>query len=232
MQFFIKSTNQTFTYLKIGDLIPTRRWKICERDVLGNIKFFTAILQGETRSKFNTSEYSNCMLELTGFSSLDPVSGGGTFVTHHMIFNKACIKELLELMTDTSSSLLPWPLLIMSQSKKHYRFSEYKTYATFMLRKHPTLFHYHDLYKFGEGGLRFRDADIIISEMLQCCKFEDGGLSFYQVRDFIANNWGKWNLNSNKNIMPAYIQLDRVYGLSDVDLKLTTLKKKVTLKLK
>jgi hypothetical protein len=210
-----------------GDLIPTRRWKLCERDLFGNIKFFTAILQGEARSKFNTSEYSNCMLELTGFSSLDPASGGGTFVTHHMIFNKLYIKELLELMTNTSRSLLPWPLLIMSQSRKHYRFSEYKTYATFMLHKHPSLFHYHDLNKFGDGGLRFRDAESILSDMMQCCKFEDGGLSFHQVREFIANkNWGKLNLSGIKNFMPAYVQLDHVYGLSNIDLKLTTLKRK------
>jgi hypothetical protein len=54
---------------------------------------------------------------------------GGTFVAHHMTFNKQRVIEMLELMTNTTGShCMPWPKLIMSYSRKYYRFSEYKVH--------------------------------------------------------------------------------------------------------
>lgn len=57
----------------------------------------------------------------------------------------------------------------------YLRFSEYKTYATFMLKTHPTEFNYHELSLFGEGGLRFREAGSVLDQILKTSKIVDGG---------------------------------------------------------
>jgi hypothetical protein len=150
-----------------------------------------------------------------GMTPLEPIEGG-TFVTHHMVFQKKFVNEMLDLMGEVTGSLDPWPLLIMSFSRKFYRFSEYKTYATYMVRLHPKEFNHHILPNFGEGGLRFREANCVVEEMLSRCKVLHGGLSYAQVREFVLTNWKK--LSSHGQDVPAYIQLDHVYGLQGVDL--------------
>lgn len=215
MYIFTYCSNVFYYIPPIGDLVPTRRWKLCEKDDQGMLRWYIAILQSDSRSEFNTREYSDCMQALTGFSPLDP-STGGTFVTHHMVFHKKYVTELLDLMVKVTESTLPWPLLIMSHSRKFYRFSEYKTYATFMLRYHPEHFYFHPLSMFGAGGLRFREANEVVEEMLASVRFSNGGLSYTQVKDFFLS---KQQSNDGKCI-PAYVQLDHVYGLDGVDLNL------------
>lgn len=199
------------------------------------MKYFIAILQAESRSEFNTTQYALCMKALTGFEPLNPPAGG-TFVAHHMVFNAEYMKEMLELMNKhtqsgiISSSFisttlcfnhvltadLPWPRLIMAQSRQFYRFSEYKTYATFMLHRHPEEFHHHALSHFGEGGMRFREANSIVAEMLRSCAVSRGGLSYEQVTSFMIERWQQLSEGNEKlqpHIKPAYVQLDHVYGL-------------------
>ena len=107
----------------------------------------------------------------------------------------------------------------MSQSRQYYRFSEYKTYATFMLNRHPEDFHYHDLKSFGEGGLRFREANTIVDEMLKSCRLRKCGLSYKQVSNFMMKKWKELSEQQQQQqqhlpfIRPAYVQLDHVYGL-------------------
>ena len=159
----------------VGDLVPSRRWKLCSVDpATGFVQFHIAILQGESRSEFNTTQYANCMRALIGFTPLEPVEGG-TFVAHHMVFQTKYVNEMLDLMAEKTQCTKPWPLMIMAASKKFYRFSEYKTYATFMLKTHPEEFNYHELSMFGEGGLRFREANSVVDDMLTVCKIKDGG---------------------------------------------------------
>jgi hypothetical protein len=154
------------------------------------------------------------MRESVGFSPLEPESGG-TFVTHHMVFQKRYVGELLSLMARTTKSSLPWPKLIMSLSQKFYRFSEYKTYCTYMVRHHRDDFYYHELTEFGEGGLRFRDANCVVSEMLRLCKISNGGIPYQEVRDYVLTNWKSMSLP--EQAFPGYIQLDHVYGLEGID---------------
>lgn len=103
----------------------------------------------------------------------------------------------------------------MSLSRQYYRFSEYKTYATFMLNKHPDKFHYHDLNCFGEGGLRFREANTIVDEMLKSCRLRKCGLSYKQVSNFMLKKWHELSEKQQLQpfLRPAYVQLDHVYGL-------------------
>jgi len=201
-----------------GDLVPTRRWRLCSKDEHGNARYHIAILQGESRSEFNTTQYANCMRALIGYTPLEPTEGG-TYVAHHMVFKTHYVREMLDLMAEKTASLDPWPIMIMASSRKFYRFSEYKTYATFMLKHHPDDFHYHELSQFGDGGLRFREANNIIDDMLKACRVVDGGIAYADVADYVSSNWMK--LTTPGQCMPAYIQLDHVYGLDGFDLNLS-----------
>ena len=154
------------------------------------------------------------MRAICGMNPIEP-ENGGTYVTHHMVFETQFVEELLNLMKETTGSSKPWPKLLMSFSRKYYRFSEYKTYATFMVNKHANRFNHHPLPIFGDGGLRFREANCIVDEILRHHKVNFGGLSYPQVREFVMQNWRM--LSSPGNILPAYIQLDHVYGLYGFD---------------
>ena len=199
--------------------MPTRRWRLCSKDASGNLRYHIAILQGESRSEFNTTQYANCMRALVGYTPLEPVEGG-TYVAHHMVFQARYVREMLELMAEKTASLEPWPMMIMSSSRKFYRFSEYKTYATFMLKNHPEDFNYHELSLFGDGGLRFREANNIIDDMLRVCRIVDGGIKYSEIAEFVGNNWK--HLTTPGQCMPAYIQLDHVYGLEGIDLNMSS----------
>jgi len=236
-----------------GDLVPTRRWRLCERDALtGRVKYFIAILQGEARSVFNSTQYANCMKHVCGFEPLEP-ENGGTFVAHHMVFHTGYVNEMLELFASnvklhkqkeqeqpsthisnksSSSSNTPWPLLIMALSRTFYRFSEYKTYATFMLKHHPHEFHYHDFDLFGQGGLRFREANDVCEKMLAACPLQDGGLSYSQVVQFVRQTLIAGSSSGERQgaataspsahaCIPGYVQLDHVYGLEGIDLNMS-----------
>ena len=205
--------------------MPTRRWKLASRDRNGVVKYHIAILQAEARSEFNSYQYAMCMKALTDETPRDP-QGGGTFVAHHMVFNKHYVQEMLHHMLLTTGSSLPWPLLIMSYSRKFYRFSEYKTYATYMLNHHPAEFHYHPLSDFGEGGLRFRDANRIIEQLLAACPLSKGGLSYAQIVSFAKENMKEFQgpintaqeVRHEVSVVPGYIQLDHVYGIAKLGL--------------
>ena len=155
------------------------------------------------------------MKALTGMVPLEPIEGG-TFVAHHMVFHTEYVREMLDLMAEKTASSEPWPILIMSYSRKFFRFSEYKTYATFMLRNHPNLFNYHELKLFGDGGLRFREANTVIDEMMKQFVITNGGLSYRDVNNFVKINWKSLSGLSNQQCYPAYVQLDHVYGLEGI----------------
>ena len=202
-----------------GDLVPTRRWKLCDYNQNGDVEFYVAILQSEAKSVFNSTQYAACMEALTGMTPVEPI-GGGTFVSHHMTFNKMRVLELLNLISNTTGcNNLPWPKLIMSYSKKFYRFSEYKTYASFMSRNYPSEFKYHPLPIFGTGGLRFREANQIMDQLVEKCSIINGGIPYDDIKLFFEESWYLLP-GADQDIIPAYIQLDHVYGLEGIDLNI------------
>lgn len=194
----------------VGDLIPLRRWKICDVDLFGNIRYYVAILQGESRSQFNAKEYAKCMAACTNLSPVEP-QGGGTYVSHHMVFRKQYVSELLSLICSTLKSTTCWPVTIMSLSRRYYRFSEYKIYCSFMRQYHSHDLHFHEFSQFGDG-LRYRDSNNIIEEILKFRPVSSSGITYLQMYEFIMAND---SFLDKKSAYPGYIQLDHVYGLSN-----------------
>ncbi|RYY77451.1 hypothetical protein EON63_18750, partial [archaeon] len=143
----------------LGDLIPLRRWRLCSYNSSSNsISYSIAILQENSRSSFNTQQYAQCMKTMTTYTPIEPAQG--TMVAHHMVFNRTITLALLNhIQQTTRSQHIPWPLVIMSYTKKYYRFSEYKTYTTYIYHHHPNALHYHPLSMFGKGGVRVRGGE-------------------------------------------------------------------------
>ena len=138
---------------------------------------------------------------------------------------------LSNIMTFTKSTL-PWPLLIMSYSRIFYRFSEYKTYATFMIRNYPDRFEYHKLADFGECGIRYREAGPVLKDIIiSTCHYNetnnnnnDNYHTNYVYNDANYDYHGIVERKSNKidnNILKSAIES----GLSYVRVRDYTLKK-------
>lgn len=215
-----------------ADLVPIRRWPLYERPQGDRVHCFAAVLQAEARSAFNSSEYAASMLATCGWAPRQP-NGGGTFVTHHMAFHIAVVRDLLAHIGAHMGLELPWPLLLMSLSRRFFRFSEYMTYATFALRRQEgmlrhgaghcldgdddvPIFNYHQLEEFGSGGVRFRDSGDVLRDIVAACGVLDAGVPFERLRRFAVQRWpgdrgGDEDLREGG---PGYLQLDRAYGLS------------------
>jgi hypothetical protein len=137
---------------------------------------------------------------------------------------------LSNIMTFTKSTL-PWPLLIMSYSRIFYRFSEYKTYATFMIRNYPNRFEYHKLADFGECGIRYREAGPVLRDIIitTCSNNNDDNFDTNYVDNNINkvkkvydnNNTERKCYKNDNNIFKSAIES----GLSYVRVRDYTLKK-------
>ena len=197
-----------------------RPWKLYDYDESKNPFYYFAVLQAESRSEFNTEQYKACMMALTGMVAKDPPEGG-TFVTHHMVFRKERVLELFELMKNTTHSTLSWPLLIMSYSRSFYRFSEYKTYSTFMSYYHSDELHYYPLSMYGDG-VRIREPEKFIEKMIETCDSSLGGIAYEEIFNYVNSLVKSGAFESERNdkkegnnyIVPAYLQVEHVYGLS------------------
>jgi hypothetical protein len=179
-----------------GDLIPLTKWELCSQDT-----FHAAILQEQPRSEFNRQEYNKCIRHLLGINVAKPFEG--TFVTHHMVFQKRYLKEMFEHIQDTLllSSSYSWPIYFISLSHSFYRFSEYLLYATFMMHFHSDDFHCHSFEKYGKDGIRFRETTEIIQDMKKE-KINNSFFTYTDIVDFFSKN--------NKH-PPSYVQFEHVY---------------------
>ena len=181
-----------------GDLIPLTKWELCSQDT-----FHAAILQDQPRSEFNRQEYNKCIRHLLGIDVAKPFEG--TFVTHHMMFEKKYLKEMFEHIHNTLllSCSQSWPIYFISLSHSFYRFSEYLLYATFMMHFHSDAFHCHSFEKYGKDGIRFRETTEIIQDMKKG-KGKDFN-TFFTYADIVDY------FSKNNKHLPSYVQFEHVY---------------------
>jgi hypothetical protein len=186
-----------------GDLIPLQKWDLVQKNTQGTADYYIAILQNEPRSEFNKEEYKKCIQHLLGFPSFAPPNYG-TFVTHHMIFHKERVKEMLQFILDRNNILKSWPIYFLSLSHQFYRFSEYMLYSSFLTRFHPDQFFYYPYEYYGKTGLRFREPEEIIKELCFSYPYKtDRCFSYHEIAEFFRI----------KTEYPSYVQFEHVYYL-------------------
>jgi len=142
-----------------SDLIPLIKWDIYPTKE--NPCFKIAILQEKARTEWNNEQYRSSMFELTNMNMTDPEEG--TFVPHHFVFYHDILNSLLNHIEEISNT--SWIKSIISISHKYYRFSEYRTVATFMQTQYPTIIKYHGFKEYGLYGMRIREPANFLNEM-------------------------------------------------------------------
>ena len=183
-----------------SDLIALQKWEIF--DSKENAYKF-AILQERAKNEFNKIEYANSIKMLTGLEAIEPDTEG-TFVPHHFIFHHKIVDSFLHYIEvyNQCNSTNNWIKTIMSLSKHHYRFSEYKCMATFMKKYFPDDFKFYPFNDYGKYGIRYRDSHEIIEKIKEFCNInETDNLSYIDFKKFV---------NENYNLKPSYIQIEHV----------------------
>jgi len=177
-----------------GDLIPLEKW-----DLIVQGKPHIAILQSHSKNEFNQQEYSRSVKYLLGFDMYKPTETAGTFVTHHMVFQKKYVEEMLQhIMTN---NIVPWPLFFMSLPHRFYRISEYLLYTSYMIRFHPDAFGYYPYHLYGKSGIRFRDTKQITNDIQKHVKGNNIYFTYQNIVDYFSG------------AKTSYVQFEHVYHL-------------------
>jgi hypothetical protein len=186
-----------------GDLIPLQKWDLVQKNNQGTKDYYIAILQNEARSEFNKQEYKKCIKKLLGFDSFTPPDYG-TFVTHHMIFHKERVKEMLDFILYDNIISISWPIYFISLSHQFYRFSEYMLYSSFMMHFYSDQFFYYPYEYYGKTGLRFRQPEEMIKKLCLSYPYKtDICFSYHEIAEFFRI----------KTECPSYVQFEHVYYL-------------------
>ena len=184
-----------------SDLISLKKWEIFDKEEK-NYKF--AILQERAKNEFNKNEYAKSIKNITGLEAIEPIIEG-TFVPHHFVFHHKILDSFLHFIESYNSILPPtdsWIKLIVSLSKKHYRFSEYKCLATYMNKYFPDELLFYPYNIFGKHGIRYRDSDEIIEKIKNYCNInETDNLCYKDFKKFVSENY---------DFNPSYIQIEHI----------------------
>jgi hypothetical protein len=149
-----------------SDLIPLEAWPIYPCFDLdggsgsGDDQYRFALLQEKEKNEFNKRQYACSLFTLLGLVEITPQDKGsevGTFVPHHFVFHHCVVSGLIERIESRNQSHSCWIESVMKLSQEYYRFSEYKSMATFMSVFFPKLLCYHEFEHYGKQGLRIRD---------------------------------------------------------------------------
>ena len=189
-----------------SDLIPLEKWELYD-ETTGNYKF--AILQKTAKNEWNRKQYASSIFDLIGIKEVVEPSSGGTFVPHHFVLHHQVIESLLIHIEENSknrgdTAYGTWIECIVYLSRDHYRFSEYKCIANYMLENFENLLEYHPFSAYGKKGLRFRESGEMVEEIkkyFDVLEIKWDEIGYDDMVDFCKSYF--WEL-------PSYIQLEHV----------------------
>ena len=185
-----------------SDLIPLVKWSIYPH--IGESQYKIAILQEKARSEWNIEQYKDSMMYLTGLKAVEPEEG--TFVPHHFVLHHCVLEQLHDHIENygrryNNTGGMNWINCIMQLSHRFFRFSEYKTIATFMTKYFPEMLKYHKFKKYGRFGHRIRDPGPFVKEIEENCKINFYGLSYEEFCKFVKERDG-YNI--------SYLQIEHI----------------------
>ena len=173
--------------------------------------------------------YINYLIfHLLNLPEISPSESKGTFVPHHFVFHHKVIHSFIDYIETIhhpfekrKEEIKTWIEIIISLSKKYYRFSEYKSIATFMSFYFPELLHYHPFQEYGAKGIRIRDSQeahyflkVLEKNLKKNTKKENikkentnekeqsGLISYEDFYEFVTENY--------KDTVPTYIQVEHL----------------------
>ena len=193
-----------------ADLISFEPWPLSTN----TDKWYTAaILQKDSKSKDLFKEYADCLNALLGIPAIEP-EGGGTFITHHMFFDRSICDEMLVNIEKLNGGR-KWFYAILGSVASYKRFSEYLTYMSYMVKYHNDKLMYHEFSKYG-FGIRSRcsqDDLKIVDDLLDYAgKSTNTSKSEILKADQITYALTSDFISKYSDIPLTYLQIDHMYS--------------------
>jgi hypothetical protein len=187
------------------DLISFRRWSLFTTLQSGEVVPTVAILQNHGKpGAFEL--YCETLKKSLNIEPLIPF-GGGTFITHHMVFDCETVDRFL-VQLSTSYRGLHWSVAIMTISNTALRWSEYLCYASFAIKLKALNFHPYK--EFGQNGERWRNGEFCkILQKTFGDAIPKGGYRALHIK--AAMEYVHGDDAGNK----SYLQADHIYGSVD-----------------
>lgn len=211
-------------YVWDGDLIVLKPWSLAANRSDGSTAYHIAILQEAARSDFNREQYRASVKHILGTDPIAPPEGG-TFVAHHMVFNRAVIRSLIEHIDLRLPGEQPWPAKLLATSEHHYRMSEYMLYSTWVLTLQmegtAVPFAWHSYGAYGKSGIRQREPQQFLEALAADRALKTGQelhghpINGYSFKEIVAH-LQKLARRSAQLELPSHLQLEHVYGLGSV----------------
>ena len=149
-----------------ADLIVLEPWPLTNPS---STQCYVAPLQEKYLSDRHQEAYDSSTRHILKMEPTQPRKGG-TWIAHHMVFNKGVLRQMLDLIEtnlDTGCAE-PWPLKILGIAESFERVSEYVLYGTFasqsVLRAHP-------YQEYGARGLRLYGREEARAKGRDCNEF-------------------------------------------------------------
>ncbi|OLP90309.1 hypothetical protein AK812_SmicGene28118 [Symbiodinium microadriaticum] len=149
-----------------ADLIVLEPWPLTDPS---STQCYVAPLQEKYLSDKHQEAYDSSTRHILKMEPTQPRKGG-TWIAHHMVFNKGVLCQMLDLIeTNVGSECAePWPLKILGIAEGFERVSEYVLYGTYasqsVLRAHP-------YQAYGARGLRLYGREEALAKGRDCNEF-------------------------------------------------------------
>jgi hypothetical protein len=187
-----------------SDLVAIEPWNLYPTPP-ENPHYTFAILQEKAKNEWNREQYFSSIRELIGLNAIEPEQTG-TFVPHHFIMYHHVLRSMFETIENLHPDSSGWMETILRLSEKYYRFSEYKCLATYMKHHFPELLVYHPFERAGNRGIRFREKEQIVEEMMKKCALDENQqISYGDFRSFIQRN-----IRTGMGDPPSYVQIEHL----------------------
>ena len=185
-----------------ADLIVLEPWPLLQKETC-----FVAPLQENYLSARHQEAYEASTKHILNMEPTNPPKGG-TWIAHHMVFQKRVLFDLLELIASHQGHQGPWPLKLLKMAETFERMSEYVLYGTYasrfkgVLSAHPFKAHGARglrLYGKEEAARKGRDSSEFLMQSLNAEGVPYSGHSYERVATEVSS------------LQLTHLQMEHVY---------------------
>ena len=180
-----------------SDLLPVASWPVIIPERKPYPHTF-ALLQDKSRG--NADIIARWERWIRSILNVEPVTDPeGTFVPHHLWFNRAVSEEIKGALHHYYDSSEPWPLLMMRSANEFGTFSEFWLYCSWLARHHPDRLNYHSYERYGATTERFFDDGTgrFSGKLRSFLGRDEASPDYTSVIRFIEAEYGEANLPSS-----------------------------------
>ena len=133
-----------------------------------------------------------------------------SFIAENMMFNKTIMKELIGEIENSKAKSNKWfeKIILSIDEGEEFGFSEFETYGTYCLQKHPNLYHERELSCFRLGG--YIQGRLVSTKILKALSYDLDIISFEptHIPPFpwsIINNMYYYYLRKKERVIDKFL---------------------------